>query len=93
MLQDLQKAIAEHVSDVEYVNKTGNEFVRNSTTTSLDTTSPLKVQLTSLNTRWMHVSDNIKEKLSFLTVGVEKLQVFEVSIAALLLAGILCALW
>lgn len=62
------------MEDVEYVNKTGEDLVR----TSSDTSGSLRVQLSSLNSRWQAVSDNIAEKLTHLAQGIEKLKEFEV---------------
>lgn len=86
-LKDLQKAILDHVADVEYVNKTGEDLVKRSSVASSssdqaakpsDQTSVLQLQLASLNARWRAISDNIQEKLGQLAEGIEQLKIFEV---------------
>ena len=76
--QDLQKAISEHVADVEYVNRTGEDLVKRSSLTSSEASNSLQSQLSALNSRWQAVSQNIHIKLSQLTGGIDKLRVFEV---------------
>jgi len=82
LLQSLQKAITEHISDVEYINKTGEELVSRS-----NDSEDLKSQLASLNKRWNSVSLSIANKLSQLATGIEKLREFEVSDEQPVLSG------
>lgn len=79
----------EHVSDVEYVNRTGEDLVRKSPQSSRGSSGSLQSQLSTLNSRWDGVSATLNEKLVVLHQNIDKLKHFEVSVCALIIALII----
>ncbi|XP_067947669.1 dystrophin-like [Watersipora subatra] len=77
LYQNLQAAIAEHVTDVEYINRTGEDLIKRSSQASSSASDSLQSQLSDLNSRWEAIPSDIRGKLAQLSQAIEKLRLFE----------------
>ncbi len=82
-LKELQVDIQDHVTNVEYINRTGNELHKKS---SDDKAEKLKSDLDRLNARWGNVSTAIDDRVDKLEATIEQLKQYQVR-AVLLSTG------
>ncbi len=76
MFQELQVDIQDHVTNVEYINRTGNEL---HTKSSGEKAVKLKSDLDKLNARWGDVSTAIDDRVDKLEASIEQLKQYQVS--------------
>lgn len=77
--QDLQADVQDHLSNLDYINQTGQELIKKGENAdNMEKVDKLKSDLATLNSRWTQVSAAVDERTEKLESSIEQLQQLQV---------------
>ncbi|KAK2181696.1 hypothetical protein NP493_384g04000 [Ridgeia piscesae] len=79
--RDLQGDIQDHMSNLEYLNNTGNSLVQKAPTE--EKVAKLEADLKTLNSRWNDISTAVDERVDKLETAIEQLRQYQTQVLGL----------